>query len=238
MFSITFMVVVFVLTQTVSHFFPKLCAALQRKFGTDAACRAGSRYVFGLVSRERITANGIALRSARMMRRRLPNRGGRFSSASRIAPKRRQVRCGDRPRHVLKGYSDVGQRLVAAEGTVVGEFDVPGERRGSRIRIERRRHLRSVRVSVDAVLERDWRQLDVREQQVWPAVAEDDHCQVSRRRDLCLRHRIDVQNPRATNRVRRRIEDLTVTGDELAVRKHASVVLRGLERGRARRRTR
>jgi len=42
-----------------------------------------------------------------------------------------------------------------------------------------------------------------------------------------LRHRIDVQNPRATNRVRRRIQDLTVTGDELAVRKHASVVLRG-----------
>gem|GEM_PF-6862567 len=28
------MVLVFVLTQTVSHSFPKLCAALQRKFGT------------------------------------------------------------------------------------------------------------------------------------------------------------------------------------------------------------
>ena len=63
------------------------------------------------------------------------------------------------------------------------------------------------------------------------AVAEDDHCEVSRRRDLWLRHRIDVQNPRATNRVRRRIQDLTLTGDELAVRKAASVVLRGLERG-------
>jgi len=41
MFSIAFMVVVFVLgnpeTQTVSHSFPKLFAALQRKFGTDAA---------------------------------------------------------------------------------------------------------------------------------------------------------------------------------------------------------
>jgi hypothetical protein len=35
------MVLVFVLTQTVSHSFPKLCAALQREFGTDAAYRAG-----------------------------------------------------------------------------------------------------------------------------------------------------------------------------------------------------
>jgi hypothetical protein len=41
MFSIAFMVVVFVLTQTVSHFFPKLSAALQRNFGPDAAYRAG-----------------------------------------------------------------------------------------------------------------------------------------------------------------------------------------------------
>ncbi len=134
----------------------------------------------------------------------------------------------------LIGQSDVGQRLVGAEGTVVREFDVPEERRGSRIRIEGQRHLSSVRVSVDAVLERDRRQLDVREQQVRAAVVEDDHCEVSRRRDLWLRHRIDVQNPRATNRVRRWIQDLTVTGDELAVRKHASVVLRGRERGRAR----
>jgi hypothetical protein len=28
-------------TETVSHSFPKLCVALQRKFGTDAAYRAG-----------------------------------------------------------------------------------------------------------------------------------------------------------------------------------------------------
>ena len=64
MFSIAFMVVVFVLgnpeTQTVSHSFPKLFAALQRKFGTDAAYRAGRRYVFGLVSRERIITNGTS----------------------------------------------------------------------------------------------------------------------------------------------------------------------------------
>jgi hypothetical protein len=35
-------------TQTVSHFFPKLWAALQRKFGTDAAYRAGRGFFFGL----------------------------------------------------------------------------------------------------------------------------------------------------------------------------------------------
>jgi len=66
--------VVFALTQTVSYSFPKLCAALRRKFGTDAACRAGRRYVFGLVSRERIITNGPVLGSAPAMRRRLPNR--------------------------------------------------------------------------------------------------------------------------------------------------------------------
>jgi hypothetical protein len=54
---------------------------------------------------------------------------------------------------LIVGYSNVGQRLVAAEGTVIVEFDVPGERRGSSIGIERRRHLSSPRVSVDAVLE-------------------------------------------------------------------------------------
>ena len=132
---------------------------------------------------------------------------------------------------LIVGYSEVGQRLVAAEGAVVVEFDVPGERRGSRIRIERCHRQSFPRVSVDAVLERDRRQLDLREHYVPAAVAEDDHCEVSRRRDLRLRHHIDVQNPRATNRVRRRIQDLTLTGDELAVRKSASVVLRGLERG-------
>jgi hypothetical protein len=39
-------------TQAVSHFFPKLCAALQRKFGTEGAYRAGCQYVFGKASRE------------------------------------------------------------------------------------------------------------------------------------------------------------------------------------------
>jgi hypothetical protein len=43
-------------TQTVSHSFPKLSAALQKKFGTNAAYRASRRNVFRLTSRERITA--------------------------------------------------------------------------------------------------------------------------------------------------------------------------------------
>jgi hypothetical protein len=58
--------------------------------------------------------------------------------------------------HVLiVSASEVGQRPVAADGTVVIEYHVPRESRGSRIRIERRRHLISPRVSVDAVLKRD-----------------------------------------------------------------------------------
>ena len=100
---------------------------------------------------------------------------------------------------LIVGYSEVGQRPVGALGAVVVENDVPEERRGNRTRIERRPRLSSPRVSVDAVLERDGRQLDVRQPKVKAAVAEDDQCQVSRWRDLWLCHRIDVQNPRATN---------------------------------------
>jgi hypothetical protein len=59
MFPIACMVMVFVLTQTVSHSFPKVFAALQREFGTDATYRAGCGYVFG---------------TAPAMRRHLPNR--------------------------------------------------------------------------------------------------------------------------------------------------------------------
>ena len=72
-------------TQTVSHSFPKLCATLRRKFGTDAAHRAGRRYVFGLVSRERINTNDTVLGSASAMRRRLPNweAGGLFGITHR-----------------------------------------------------------------------------------------------------------------------------------------------------------
>ena len=85
-------------TQTVSHSFPKLWAALQRKFGTDAVYRAGCRYVFGLASRERITTKGTVLVLLRRCDAVCRIGKWQVSSASRIAPKRRQVRCGDRPR--------------------------------------------------------------------------------------------------------------------------------------------
>ena len=59
------------------------------------------------------------------------------------------MRCGDYPgSRLIVGYSEVGQGPVIPQGAVVVEFDVPGECRGSRIRIERRRHLSSVRVAV------------------------------------------------------------------------------------------
>jgi hypothetical protein len=55
-FFLCFRFVVFVLgnpeTETVSHFFPKVCAALQRKFGADAVYRASRRNVFRLISHE------------------------------------------------------------------------------------------------------------------------------------------------------------------------------------------
>jgi hypothetical protein len=63
-------------TKTVSHSFPKLSAALQRKFGTNAAYRADGGGMFGFVRRERITANGTVLGSASAMPQRLPNREG------------------------------------------------------------------------------------------------------------------------------------------------------------------
>ena len=46
MSSIAFVVMVFVLMQTVSHSFPKLSAALLRKFGTDEANRAWAAAMF------------------------------------------------------------------------------------------------------------------------------------------------------------------------------------------------
>src|SRR5262249_39663528 len=129
--------------------------------------------------------------------------------------------------------SEIRQRPVAAEGTVIIEYDVPRESRGSRIRIERRHYLKSPRVSVDAVLERDGRQLDVREHKVSAAVAEDDHCKASGRRHLWFRHPLEVQDPCAINGIRGRIQGLPPTGDELPVRKVPSVVFRALERLRA-----
>jgi hypothetical protein len=47
-------------TQTVSYSFPKLSAALQRSFGTDAAYRESHRNVFRLTSREGIMTTPFA----------------------------------------------------------------------------------------------------------------------------------------------------------------------------------
>ena len=104
-------------TQTVSHSFPKLWAALQRKFGTDAAYRAGRRYVFGLASRERIYYQGHCLGfcsgdappfaesgSGRSLRRHASHLNDARCDAETIL---------ESP--LIVGYSDVGQRLVAAE---------------------------------------------------------------------------------------------------------------------------
>src|SRR5438045_1458810 len=83
-------------THTVSHSFPKLFAALQRECETDAPCRAGRRYVFGLVSRDESHYQwhclGFCSGDATPL-----SKWGKWpvSSSSRIAPERRQVRCGD-----------------------------------------------------------------------------------------------------------------------------------------------
>jgi hypothetical protein len=47
-------------TQTIFHSFPKLCAALQKKFGADAVYRASRGNMFRLTSRERITTTPFA----------------------------------------------------------------------------------------------------------------------------------------------------------------------------------
>ncbi len=60
MSSIAFVVMVFVLTQTVSHSFSKLSAALPRKFGTDEANRAGAAAMFFALP---IEHDSICLRS-------------------------------------------------------------------------------------------------------------------------------------------------------------------------------
>ena len=130
-------------TQTVSHSFPKLCVALQRNFGTDAVYPASRRNVFRLTSRKRIMTTPFAeSRSGRLFRRHASHLDEARCDADSIQ--------GD---VLIVGDSEVRQRSVGALGAVVVEYDVPLERRGSRIRIERRLHLRSPRVSVDAVLE-------------------------------------------------------------------------------------
>jgi hypothetical protein len=104
-------------TQTVSHSFPKLCAALQRKFGTDAAYPPRRRYVFGFVGRERITTNGTLLGSSPAMRRRLPNRevAGLFVS-QRIATRRTLAAM---PKSVAK------ESFIVLKVRLAGELDRP-----------------------------------------------------------------------------------------------------------------
>src|SRR5437764_14775990 len=83
-------------TQTVSHSFPKLCAALQRKFGTDAAYRADGRYVFGLVSRDESHYQWHCLGFCSGDTTPIAESGSRRPpSASRSAPPRRPERSGD-----------------------------------------------------------------------------------------------------------------------------------------------
>ena len=64
-------------TQTVSHSFPKLCAALQREFGTDAAYRAAA--MFGLVVE---TNHPMAVLGS--FRRRLPSEWRLLRHASHL----------------------------------------------------------------------------------------------------------------------------------------------------------
>ena len=126
-------------TQTVSRFSPKLCAPLQRKFGTDAAYRAGRRYTFDLVSRGRITTNGIILSSAPTMRRRLSNEEvagffvdlahrnqtkaswdaqirGTLSTGSSVPMKIDPTLGGGNKRYRVRGEVDLSARLQMAGG--------------------------------------------------------------------------------------------------------------------------
>ena len=171
------------------------------------------RYVFGLVSPERITTNGTILGFCAGDATPLAE-SGRGRSLRRHASHLDDARCGadtflgQASRSLFRSRSATHNCARCS----CRRRRRATQRSGSHIRIERRLHLSSPRVSVDAVLERDGRQLDVREHKVKAAVAEDDHCEVSRWRDLWLRHHVDVQNPRATNRYAGG-KDLTLTRD-------------------------
>src|SRR5213078_1878332 len=97
--------------------FPKLCAALQRKFGTDAAYRAGCRYVFGLVSRDA---------ACRIVK---------WEVSWRHASHLDDARCDAETvlrSLLIGGESEVRQRVVGMLGrAAAAELDVPGERRRS-----------------------------------------------------------------------------------------------------------
>jgi hypothetical protein len=60
---------------------------------------------------------------------------GRFGITHRTWTKPGAMRIPSECHVLIVSESEVGQRPVAAEGTVVVEYDVPRESRGSRIRI-------------------------------------------------------------------------------------------------------
>jgi hypothetical protein len=72
-------------TQTVSHSFPKVSAALQRNFGTGAAYRAG-HHAFAFIRHERIDTKTVLW--ILLLRRDAAREIGKWqiSSAARIAP--------------------------------------------------------------------------------------------------------------------------------------------------------
>src|SRR5204862_7316230 len=113
------------------------------KESLEPAYRAGGCYVFGLVSRDESHYEWHCLGFCSGEATPLAEMGKwQVSSSSRIAPERRQVRCGDRPRgqFLMVGQSEERQRVVGMLGrAAAAEFDVPGERRRSVIRVERRR---------------------------------------------------------------------------------------------------
>jgi hypothetical protein len=104
-------------TRTVSYSFPKLCAALQRKFGTDAAYRAGGCYVFGLVSRDESHYEWDYLGFYSGDATPLAESGSEQVSFGVTHRTCNEARCdaetilGSR---LIVSYSEVGQRLVAA----------------------------------------------------------------------------------------------------------------------------
>ena len=149
MFSIAFMVVVFVPGDPGdADRFPFLPETLSPhcKESLDPMLRIApsGRYVFGLVSRERISrTNDTVLGSFPATRRRLPNREVAdlsFVVTHRTCTTPGAMRRPSSGQLLIVGHSEVRQRVVGMLGrAAAAEFDVPRERRGSRIRIERRR---------------------------------------------------------------------------------------------------
>ena len=98
--------------------------------------------MFGLISRERIKTNGTALGSVPAMRRHLPNRevAGLVGVTHRTCTMPGAMRRPSSRQVLIVGQSEERQRVVGMLGrAATAEFDMPGERCGSRIRVERRR---------------------------------------------------------------------------------------------------